>query len=113
MAHQLQTMAYTGQTPWHNLGHALPAQQSTDTWAQAAGMDWEIRESPVRFITEQAGMLGTIKSFDDDGRVLLCSSFSKTLAPGLRIGWIAAFFPFFDVPGTFLGRTSAAGSWAT
>ena len=65
MAHQLQTMAYTGQTPWHNLGHALPAQQSTDTWAQAAGMDWEIRESPVRFITEQAGMLGTIKSFED------------------------------------------------
>jgi DNA-binding transcriptional MocR family regulator len=31
----------------------------------------------------------TIKSYDEDGRVLLCSSFSKTLAPGLRIGWIA------------------------
>ena len=31
----------------------------------------------------------TIKSFDEDGRVLLCSSFSKTLAPGLRVGWIA------------------------
>jgi DNA-binding transcriptional MocR family regulator len=31
----------------------------------------------------------TIKSFDADGRVLLCSSFSKTLAPGLRVGWVA------------------------
>ncbi|GGO80838.1 GntR family transcriptional regulator [Marinobacterium nitratireducens] len=31
----------------------------------------------------------TIKSFDSDGRVLLCSSFSKTLAPGLRVGWVA------------------------
>ncbi len=31
----------------------------------------------------------TIQSFDEDGRVLLCSSFSKTLAPGLRVGWIA------------------------
>ncbi|TCV93649.1 aminotransferase-like domain-containing protein [Biostraticola tofi] len=31
----------------------------------------------------------TIMSFDEDGRVLLCSSFSKTLAPGLRVGWIA------------------------
>lgn len=30
----------------------------------------------------------TIKSYDEDGRVLLCSSFSKTLAPGLRTGWI-------------------------
>jgi DNA-binding transcriptional MocR family regulator len=31
----------------------------------------------------------TIKSFDEDGRVLLCSSFSKTVAPGVRVGWIA------------------------
>ena len=31
----------------------------------------------------------TIKSFDEDGRVLLCSSFSKTVAPGIRVGWIA------------------------
>ncbi|SIS54786.1 PLP-dependent aminotransferase family protein [Neptunomonas antarctica] len=31
----------------------------------------------------------SIKSFDTQGRVLLCSSFSKTLAPGLRIGWVA------------------------
>ncbi len=30
------------------------------------------------------------KSFDKDGNVLLCSSFSKTLAPGYRVGWIAA-----------------------
>ncbi|WP_081951559.1 PLP-dependent aminotransferase family protein [Pseudomonas cremoricolorata] len=39
----------------------------------------------------------TLKSFDDDGRVLLCSSFSKTLAPGLRVGWVA--------PGRYLERT--------
>ncbi len=31
-----------------------------------------------------------IKSFDTSGNVMLCSSFSKTLAPGYRIGWIAA-----------------------
>lgn len=30
------------------------------------------------------------KSFDKTGNVLLCSSFSKTLAPGYRVGWIAA-----------------------
>ena len=29
------------------------------------------------------------KAFDDSGRVLHCSSFSKSLAPGYRIGWVA------------------------
>lgn len=29
-----------------------------------------------------------LKSWDKAGNVLLCSSFSKTVAPGLRIGWI-------------------------
>lgn len=29
-----------------------------------------------------------LKSFDQEDRVITCSSFSKTLAPGLRIGWV-------------------------
>jgi DNA-binding transcriptional MocR family regulator len=31
----------------------------------------------------------TCKSFDKQGLVLLCDSFSKTLAPGYRVGWTA------------------------
>ena len=31
----------------------------------------------------------TCKSFDDEGNVILCSSISKTLAPGYRVGWVA------------------------
>jgi len=29
------------------------------------------------------------KSYDKQGTVMLCSSFSKTLAPGFRVGWVA------------------------
>ncbi|WP_225412515.1 aminotransferase-like domain-containing protein [Stigmatella hybrida] len=29
------------------------------------------------------------KAFDTEGRVLMCGSFSKTLAPGYRVGWVA------------------------
>jgi DNA-binding transcriptional MocR family regulator len=36
------------------------------------------------------------KSFDKQGLVLLCSSFSKTIAPGYRVGWTA--------PGRFLEK---------
>lgn len=35
----------------------------------------------------------TCKSFDKSGNVVLCSSFSKNVAPGLRVGWI--------IPGKF------------
>jgi len=31
-----------------------------------------------------------LKAYDRDGLVLTCSSFSKSLAPGLRIGWLLA-----------------------
>jgi DNA-binding transcriptional MocR family regulator len=39
------------------------------------------------------------KAFDTRGLVLLCSSFTKTLAPGYRVGWIA--------PGRFRDRVLA------
>ena len=65
MSHLVQTMAYAGETPWHQLGNELPARQPIDVWAQKAGMDWTICETPVRYMTEQAGSLGSIMSFDE------------------------------------------------
>ena len=32
----------------------------------------------------------TVKSFDGDGWVILCTSYTKTLAPGFRVGWMEA-----------------------
>ncbi|WP_404303090.1 DUF932 domain-containing protein [Alicycliphilus denitrificans] len=65
MAHLLEKMAYVGDTPWHDLGNQLPAKQPIEVWAREAGMDWTICETPVRYMTEQAGALGSIMSFDD------------------------------------------------
>ena len=65
MAHLLEQMAYVGDTPWHELGHQLPAKQPIEVWAREAGMDWSICQTPVRYLAEQAGSLGSIMSFED------------------------------------------------
>lgn len=65
MAHLVESMAYVNQTPWHGLGNQLPKKQSIEVWAQQAGMAFEIKESPVRFMTESAGSLGAIMTFPE------------------------------------------------
>ena len=55
MAHLVEQMAYVGSTPWHELGHHLPAKQPIEVWAQAAGMDWQIQETAVRYLATPAG----------------------------------------------------------
>jgi phage/plasmid-like protein (TIGR03299 family) len=65
MAHMIEKMAFAGEAPWHQLGSVLPARQPIEVWAQKAGMDWEIGETPVRYMTEQAGPLGSIRTFGD------------------------------------------------
>lgn len=65
MAHLIEKMAYVGQPPWHELGNQLPPKQPLEVWATQAGMDWRICETPVRYITEQAGALGSIRTFEE------------------------------------------------
>lgn len=38
MAHQVQQMAYVGETPWHGLGNELTPQQPIEVWAEQSGM---------------------------------------------------------------------------
>ena len=42
-------MAYAGREPWHGLGQKLPVGADLDTWTKAAGFDWRILRSKVRF----------------------------------------------------------------
>ena len=69
MAHQLEQMAYVGETPWHGLGNQLSPHQPIEVWAQQAGMDWRIESSDVSYMAkndsmQQAGMDWRIESSD-------------------------------------------------
>ncbi len=63
MAHQIEQMAYVGATPWHGLGNNLPQKQPIEVWQREAGMDWQIKDSPVRFMADSIGTLGSIENY--------------------------------------------------
>jgi len=79
MAHLVEQMAYVGAQPWHGLGNLLAPKQPLEVWAQQAGMDWHIEESPVRFMTDTAGHLGAIQSFPEH-KVLYRSDSKQALS---------------------------------
>ena len=70
MAHQIEQMAYVGDTPWHRLGHRLQPNQPLEVWAQQAGMDWTIQETPVRFIAQ--GAVTCASDSQPEGDALQC-----------------------------------------
>lgn len=80
MSHCVETMAYVGQQPWHQLGHVLPPNQSIERWAQAAGMDWTIRESPVHFCVDGQNHRHTLFNTYPEQKVLYRSDNQQPLS---------------------------------
>ena len=73
------------------LGYNMPDENKKKLLKLAAKYDIAIIEDDINGdLVYNSPRPRTIKSFDTEGQVLLCSSFSKTIAPGFRIGWVAA-----------------------
>jgi phage/plasmid-like protein (TIGR03299 family) len=76
--HLVETMAYAGEQPWHGLGNKLAPQQPIEVWKKNAGMDWQIEQSDVRYITSNHNV-GVIKTFPEQ-KVLYRSDTKAPLA---------------------------------
>lgn len=73
------------------LGVSMPDHRQKQLLSLAARFDIQIVEDDIygELMFDQ-GQYKALKSNDRDGRVIYCSSFSKTLSPGVRIGWVIA-----------------------
>lgn len=112
MAHELSIrkngfveMAYVGDKPWHGLGQELTEGASLEEWQRAAGMDWRIQRSFVRYATGAQDEPDAWKK--DDENVVLFRSDSKA-----RLGIVSADFKVVqphEVLEFFRDLTEAAG----
>ena len=77
---------------FHNpVGFAMSDRNKKELVRIAASRNLPIIEDDLfGDISHQGARPHTLKAFDPTGTVILCSSFSKSIAPGYRVGYIAA-----------------------
>ncbi|BEU04372.1 GntR family transcriptional regulator [Agarivorans sp. OAG1] len=72
------------------LGYVMPEKNKLKLLKMAEKYDFAIIEDDILGdCYYQTPRPRSLKSYDSQDRVLFCSSFSKTIAPGLRVGWVA------------------------
>lgn len=49
MAHEIETMAYTNEVPWHGLGTYIAKAPSVDEMLKQAKLDWTISKQPLHY----------------------------------------------------------------
>jgi len=76
MAHEIETMAYVHDVPWHGQGNQLTPQQPIEIWQHEAGMDFKINEAEVLYSV--SGGDGLHLKSNPDSKVLFRSD---TFAP--------------------------------
>ena len=76
MAHEIETMAFVNEAPWHGLGNRLTPKQPIEIWQREAGMNWRINETEVLYSV--SGGDGVHLKANPDNKVLFRSD---TLVP--------------------------------
>lgn len=47
MAHNIETMAYTNEAPWHGLGYKVDKAQTVDSMMKAAKINWKVNKEAI------------------------------------------------------------------
>jgi phage/plasmid-like protein (TIGR03299 family) len=74
MAHDIETMAFTHQPPWHGLGVPVEPDISTDDMLTKAGLDWSVTKMPLLAQTDPDNLIPVPSHYaltrSSDGTVL-------------------------------------------
>ena len=90
-------LIYTVPTNQNPAGTTLPLERRKHLYELAVEYDALILEDdPYSPLTFEGRPPKPIKCLDNEGRVIFMSTLSKTLAPGLRIGWLVAEASLID-----------------
>ena len=96
MAHEVETMAFSGQTPWHGLGTALDENDLYD-WpktCEKSGLAWDVELAPLQTADTQATVENKAVRRSTDGKILgVVGARYHPLQNKEAFGW---FQPFLD-----------------
>jgi phage/plasmid-like protein (TIGR03299 family) len=89
MAHEIETMMYVNETPWHGLGKKLNAPPTVEEAIRCAGLDWTVETARLQTADGQtAPAFATRRS--SDGKIL------GVVGPDYHVVQNATAFRFFD-----------------
>jgi phage/plasmid-like protein (TIGR03299 family) len=65
MAHQIESMFYVGETPWHGLGNKLTSAPTVEEAIKQAGLDWAVHTRPI-FLADgrEVPAMATVRATD-------------------------------------------------
>jgi len=81
MSHEVETMAYAGEVPWHKLGTRVSADLTPRQMMEKAGCDWEVNKVPTYAAMDGVDLIPTGSS------ALIRSSDNSVLAPNVGENW--------------------------
>lgn len=55
MSHEVESMAYTNEVPWHGLGTYVKTAPSVDEMLRIAGLNWTVTKTPLMAAAKQSG----------------------------------------------------------
>jgi phage/plasmid-like protein (TIGR03299 family) len=80
MSHEVETMAWANDVPWHGLGVNVSPDQSIEEWRTAAGLDWDLVQRDLYTMGEDGPELYPHRVYwerSSDGKLMIPSASPK------------------------------------